>query len=116
MAVQENVIPRITALPYESSTTIFLLFSPQFIAENGSFKKAILACAKNKILRMVAIDEAHLYAMHGRSFRVQIHQLLPDLFKIIFADDKQHYTLCLVTTATMTQSLLTSLSQLTNVD
>jgi len=59
---------------------------------------------------------SHLYAMYGRSFRVQIRQLLPDLLKIVFADDKQHYTLCLVMMATMTQSLLTALSQLTNID
>ena len=72
-------------------------------------------CPK-KTLRMMAIDEAHLYAMHGRSFRVKICQLLPDLLKIVFADDKQHYTLCLVMMATMTQSLLTALSQLTNID
>ena len=35
---------------------------------------------------------------------------------IIFADNKQHYTLCLVITATMTQTLLTTLSQLTNIN
>jgi len=95
---------------------IFLFSLPQFITENKSFKKAILACAKNKTLRMVAIDDAYLYVMYGRSFRVQICQLLQDLFKIIFADNKQHYTLCLGMTATMTQSLLTALSQLTNID
>ena len=92
--VTETIIPRITELPYNSSTTLFLFSSPQFIAETESFKAALLDCE-----RMVAIDKAHLYAMHSRSFRVQICQLLPDLFKIIFAHDKQQCTLCLVMTA-----------------
>ena len=64
---------------------------------------------------MVAIDEAHLYTMHGRTFRECIRVLRDVFFETIFADGEWH-PLFLVMTATMTLDLVESLSILTCVE
>ena len=78
-AVDDVVIICTRDITYGSSTTIFIFISPHFIAENDSFRESILSCRDRRTPRMIAIDEAHLYAMHGCSFFVQIRQLLPDI-------------------------------------
>ena len=40
---------------------------------------ALLRCADRGTLRVVAIDEAHLYTMHGRTFRDSV-RCLGDVF------------------------------------
>ena len=79
--VVDVIIPRMNAICYNSSSTAFLLASPQFIAESPMFRKALLECYERKTLRVVAIDELHLYAMHGQSFRENIRALRPQLFE-----------------------------------
>ena len=64
---------------------------------------------------MIAIDEVHLYAMHGRSFFVQIRQLLPDIFSIIYSSKSDYQPLCLLMTATVTHNLLALCTTLTDI-
>ena len=59
----------------ESSTTLFLLCSPQALVQQTTLRKALIHASAKRVLRLVAIDEAHLYAMHGRSFREDIRIL-----------------------------------------
>ena len=59
----------------QSSSVMFLLCSPQYITKNKFFLEALLRAHERNVLRLVAIDEAHLYAAHGRSFRQEIRVL-----------------------------------------
>ena len=60
------------AFPYDSSSTLMFLCSPQYLARTTEFRDALLRCHARRTLRLVAIEKAHLYAMHGRSFRDSI--------------------------------------------
>ena len=68
-----------------------------------------------KTLRLVAIDEAHLYVQHDCSFREDMRLLTTLFFAIIFKVGVWH-PLFLVMTATTNLSLLPSFVQLTNVE
>ena len=76
----------------------------------------MLACNKRGMLRLVAIDEAHLFAMHGRSFRESICVLAEVFFHPLFATDAVTRPLFLAMTAMMTARLLSDFSKLTHVD
>ena len=80
---RNKVIPRINDFDYNSSSTLLILCSPQQLAENIAFREAMIRAYKRQILRLVAIDEAHLYAMHGRSFRESIRVLRDHFFAVI---------------------------------
>ena len=110
-----TVIPRMLSLQSNTTTTNFLLCSPQYIANHSSFREALLKCHTRRTLRLVAIDEIHLYTMHGKSFRDSIRHLNACFFSIVFQQGKWH-PLFLAMTATMTQSLLHHFSTLTSVD
>ena len=93
---------------------MFLLSSPQQIVENPVLLAVLLRCHAKQTLCLVAIDEVHLYAMHGRSFRVAMCILQRLFFEVVFKSGVWH-PLFLGMTATMTDSLLTSFTTLTNV-
>jgi superfamily II DNA helicase RecQ len=113
--IHSTVIPRMLSLQPATTTTNFLLCSPQFIADHDAFRTVLLQCHTRRTLRLVAIDEIHLYTMHGRSFRNCIRQLTDCFFSIVFRQGGWH-PLFLAMTATMTLSLLSSFSELTTVD
>ena len=113
-ALLDRVIPRMNKIPCDTSLTMFLFTFPQSIVDNSEFLKAILQCHERRTLCLVSVDEAHLYAMHGRLFCVAMQILQHVLFNVIFAIGVCH-PLILAMTAIMTDSLLTSFSILTNV-
>ena len=113
--VKENVIPKMDAFPCDVSTTFMILCSPQYIAENVDFRNALLRARDRKVLRLVAIDEVHIYAMHGRSFRDSIRVLKRDFFAKLYRDRIGYSPLFLVMTATMPTSLIATLEDLTYV-
>ena len=59
------IIPRMDEIQYNTSSTMFLFSSPQYLVKNGVLLDVILRCRARKTFRLVAINEAHLYAMHG---------------------------------------------------
>jgi len=91
---------------------MLLLCSPQYIADNVEFRNALLYCHDRQVLCLIAIDEAHIYAMHGHSFRDSIRQLKRDFFYCIYGAGKSYTPLFLTMTATMLLSLLKSLANL----
>ena len=109
------VIPRMKEINYDSSSTMFLFTSPQYLANNSIILDAILQCHALQTLRLIAIDEAHIYAMHGRTFREAMRILQKIMFERIYKVGGWH-PLFLAMTATMTLSLLSSFAILTNVD
>ena len=60
-------------------------------------------CKKNKTFRCITIDEGHLYADHGTSFRSDIRQLKDDLFQWAYNDSGEFPSPHLIVmTATLT--------------
>jgi len=49
-SVKDKLIPKLLSLSPNTSSTIFLLSSPQFLAENGLLRNALLQCQKRRTL------------------------------------------------------------------
>ena len=115
-AVRTKLIPRMLAMSSESSTTMFLLSSPQYLAGDALFRNALVQCQAQRTLRLVAIDEVHLYTQHGRTFRECIRYLRDVFFRVVFDVSKTYHPLFLAMTATFTKSMVEYFSNLTNVE
>ena len=114
--IKETIVPRLDAVGNDSSSSVFLFISPQKLVSCGPIRAAILRAHHRKTLRLVVIDEAHLYAMHGRSFRGELRLLHKSFFEVVFRSGGEYHPLFLLMTATMTRQLLPHLSKLTNID
>ena len=115
-SIKDKLIPRMDRLEYDSSTTLFLLSSPHYLADNVEFRDCLIRCKERQTLRLVCLDEVHLYTMHGRTFRECIRYLEKVFFSVVFSERESYHPLFLSMTATMTQSILKSFSTLTCVD
>ena len=62
------------------------------------------------------MDEAHIHALHGRSFRDSIRVLRDAFFLVLYGPGDVNSPLFLAMTATMIGNLLTSFSALVHVD
>src|SRR6056300_1990588 len=81
-----TLVDRINRLEETTTSTIFLFTSPQFMCKssNKSLLDALLSAHQRAgVLRVVGIDEAHLFVLHSL-FRVEIHMLTELFFKKIF--------------------------------
>ena len=65
--IKNKIIPKLDNYSYSSSISMLLSCSPQSIADNTQFMNPLLRAQDREVLRLIVIDEAHLYAMHGRS-------------------------------------------------
>ena len=83
-SLRQTIIPCMEEIEYRTSSTMFLFSSPQYLATNGIVIDDILRCRARQTFRLLAIDKAHLYAMHGRSFRDAMRILQRLLFVVLF--------------------------------
>ena len=114
--IKNKLVPKIKSNDGTSSTTMLLLCSPQILATNRNLRHALIAASKRKVLRLVAIDETHLYGMHGCAFRESIRILKRVFFAVLFNERARFHPQCLLVTATMMPSQLQSISDLTTID
>ena len=116
-SVRNRVLAKLRARLRTSSTTTFLLCSPQFLVDYPEFVNVLVrVCIAKRTLRSVVIDEAHLYALHGMSFRADMRVLQDTFFAPLFAGGKERNTIFFIAgTATMSAPLLLRLSSLTHV-
>ena len=116
--VFDGLIKRIQDMREDTTSTIFLIASPQFMTRESSkgLMDAILKAHKDRrLLRTVVIDEAHLYVQHS-SFRTAIRMLKDTFFKIVFPeDDPSGHPNFVLASATMTPGMVKSAETLTNV-
>ena len=106
-ALGGDIIPRLDGIGANSSSTLYCFTSPQYIVDNPSFLNALLRCHERRTLRFVAIDEAHLYAQHGKTFRESIRILKASFFEKVFAKEAAYHPLFMAMT-TRTRSLVFS--------
>lgn len=85
------------------------------IADNKFFRDALFRAHRRKVLCLITIDEAHLYAMHRQTFWEMIRVLKLSFFED-FLGRGGYKPLFLIMTATMNKSLLAALADLTCVE
>ena len=66
------LINRITNMNKDTSLTLFLLLSLKFLILHEDFRKKLIIKANTGVLRLIKIDEVHLYVQHGVTFRHEI--------------------------------------------
>jgi superfamily II DNA helicase RecQ len=117
LSKRSEVLHRIAMMQKDTTSTLFLFVSPQFIMNHEDFRNSIISQAHNGIVRMIKIDEVHLHVQHGVSFRRDIRMMKDYFFNPIFRDHrgmgKKPIFFCC--TATMSQEYLSLLTSLTTV-
>ena len=93
-----------------------LISSPQALADNKKFRDQLLKCNCKETLRANVIDEAHLWAMHGKSFRDSIRVVGETYFKIVYGSNQSNTPLFMLMTATAPVAQIETMSKLTHVD
>ena len=70
-----ELMRRIHRLERDTSSTIFVICSPQFLVNNSQFCSTLVRANAERTLHLVVIDEVHLYVQHGSTFSADIRQL-----------------------------------------
>ena len=89
--------------------TVMLYTSPQFLTDR--FPKFIASLMKVSFLRLIVVDEIHLFAHFGRSFRTKFNDLKKKLFLKV-----PKKTVMLFLTATCTKRIKSSFETTMGVD
>ena len=83
--MRKRILQLLRDLKSSTTSTIFLVSSPQFMTKHKAFIDVLLHnCRVNRTLRSVMVDEAHVWAQHGSSFRYEMRQLSATFFKPLF--------------------------------
>jgi len=107
---------RIRRLRNDTSSTIFIICSPQFFVKNPAFTKTIVEAEERRILRLVVIGKVHLYVHHGSSFQVDIRQLRDDLFVKVFDLTNPHlHPKAILATGSLQSQYILMASSLTTI-
>ncbi len=77
---QKNLVQDLMKIKDDTKQTFFLFASPQAIVNSDHYRKLIDYIIATKLLRLVTVDELHLYAAFGLSFRDEFVQLTEHLF------------------------------------
>lgn len=113
----QKIVNRMSQLQEETTSTMFLFLSPQFLCKKSSkpLLDALVVAYERKVLRVVGIDEAHLFVLHS-NFRLEIRMLKDLFFKKVF-DEKnpKSHPIFLAMTATMPSNFAAKLEALTTV-
>jgi hypothetical protein len=116
---QTSIVKEALALTSDTTKCIILFSSPQAIVENKVWCDMVAKLIDNGILRLVCVDEVHLFCSFGLSIRGEIAALKPCLFSklVVPSDDGSTTTVCpvLVMTATATKNTVEQFTKLTGL-
>ena len=84
--INDTIIPQMNKIEYTSLSAIFVLTSPQRLANNPEVLADLFECHRRQTLRLVTVNEAHLYAQHGGSFQKELKILTDTFFLVIFKE------------------------------
>ena len=105
------------AMQRDTSTTRFLIASPQHLAHRSELTQMLANQAKNRVLRLVVVDEIHLFVQQGTSFRGEIRHLKECFFLRVFRGMPASQTPKLIlTTGTMAKDYVPLASSMTMVN
>ena len=104
------------AMKRDTTTTRFLIASPQHLAHHPELTQLLSHQARNRVLRLVVIDEIHLFVQQGTSFRGEIRHLKECLFLRVFRGVPASQTPKLIlTTGTMAKEYVPLAAHMTMV-
>ena len=115
--VRGEIIPRIKEIAEkkETTSTMFLFVSPQFLTSNPELVEALAHAHNRRVLRGLGIDEVHLYVGHSQ-FRLEIRALKDLIWLRFFPPGKPSiHPNYFVTTATITPYYIKTLVGLTGI-
>ena len=113
---RKKLIERMERLSPSSTSTIFFFTSPQFLSTYPDFTKRLVKLSREKgVLRSIVMDEAHLHAQHGSSFRPDLRCLRSTFYKPILGTGNKRRPFFVPATATMSANDLKDLTVLTTV-
>ena len=115
---RRQFVKRLNELRGDTQTTIFVFASPKFLAKYQHIRRVLVEdCKRAGTLRSVTIDEAHLFAQHGSSFRPEIRHCAEHVIKPIRkrtpTDTSRPFYVLL--SATMSLGDRTTMSKMTDV-
>jgi superfamily II DNA helicase RecQ len=67
--VRSSLMSKMEEITGDGSETLVLFCLPQYSVEHDVFRGALLWGHQQRTLRLMSINKAHVYSMHGRSFR-----------------------------------------------
>ena len=118
LAVQQEVIKELKAIPHDGHTTVVLFSSPQAILNKTFLWKAFLSwLIESRRLSMVCVDEVHLFVHFGMTFRNEFKQLTPILFDKLKVTGSSYRTTIpiLFMTGTCSKSIVTMIEKITGI-
>ena len=98
----------------DGKTRVSLFSSPQKLSQDPLWQQTVRTCFQKGILRCIAVDECHLYASHGREFRLEFSELKRLLFQVANHRTKLPIPV-LFMTATPSPLMLHDLQKLTSL-
>ncbi len=101
----------------DTSPTFSVFLSPQFLINHRDALDVFVACAQERTLCVIAMDEAHIHVQHGTSFHDDICALRVDFSQRVLCNQPREIRLRLIAlTATFLSSYVQLLSALLTVD
>jgi superfamily II DNA helicase RecQ len=112
---QKKMVSRIKTLLKDGDTSVFIFSSPQAIVKNEVWCELIDFLIANERLSMVCVDEVHLFAHFGMTFRKEFQQLENKLFRKLRIGESRTRTKVpiLFMTATCTASIVDRVEAMT---
>jgi superfamily II DNA helicase RecQ len=100
-----------------TTSTLFIFLLPQFLVHHRNILDIFVTCARERTLRLIAMDKAHIHVQHGTSFRDDIRALRAEFFTQVYGNQPSIRRPCLIAlSATFPISYLWLLSNLLTVD
>jgi superfamily II DNA helicase RecQ len=100
----------------ESNGTVFVFTSPQKLANSRPWQTTLWRLIAKDSIRLVCIDEAHLYASFGVEFRSEFYALHAILFEQLKLKRPKNINVpVLLMTATASQSMINDITALSGV-
>ena len=114
---KKQIVEQIKLLLKDGDTTVFLFSSPQAIVKNNVWCELIYYLILNNRLSMVCVDEVHLFAHFGMTFRKEFQLLEKKLFRKLRVNDSRARTSVpiLFMTATCTASIVERVKAMTGL-
>jgi len=119
---QQAIVKEILSNEISRNKAIILFASPQAIAENKTWRETIDRTIERRTLRLVCVDEVHLFCSFGFGFRSEVYSLKGCLFSKLVAPNSPSIaegtvTVCpiLAMTATATKDTVEQFSLLTGI-
>ena len=114
---QHRIIKSILVLPPNTRKTIMIFSSPQKIVNDKAWLGLLTKLIDTGLLRLVCVDEVHLFVHYGLSFRIDFALISTTLFHHLITDKGVGYKMkipVLFMTATCTRQIVGQLQDLTS--